>query len=339
MTSCDLRSDTVTQPTDAMRAQIAAAAVGDDVFGEDPTIRALEVRVAELLGMEDAVFTASGTMANQLALMSHCRRGDSVVVPRNSHMVLFETGASSAIAGVQLFEVGDDGHFDGDHVRAAARSNAYIYPPTRLVVVENTHNYAGGRVTDTARMLHIAEAAKALGLPLHVDGARLPHAAAATGRSMKELVAGATTASICLSKGLGAPMGSVLAGPADFVQQARRYRRMLGGGLRQAGLMAAAGLYALDHHFGDLERDIRRAETLGQELAASPAFAPIGRPESNIVVAETVGWDAETALASLGASGLRAMAFGANRVRFVLHRDVTDEAFETARSAIRNARP
>ncbi|NDJ13206.1 MAG: aminotransferase class I/II-fold pyridoxal phosphate-dependent enzyme [Acidobacteriia bacterium] len=152
MIPCDLRSDTVTQPTAAMRAAIAAAPVGDDVFGEDPTIRALELRVCALLAMPDAVFTASGTMANQLALMSHCRRGDSVVVPRNSHMVLFETGASAAISGIQTFEVGDDGHFDGEHVRAAARSNAYIYPPTRLVVVENTHNYAGGRVTDLEKL-------------------------------------------------------------------------------------------------------------------------------------------------------------------------------------------
>ncbi len=339
MISCDLRSDTVTQPTIAMRAAIAAAPVGDDVFGEDPTIRALELRVASLLGMPDAVFTASGTMANQLALMTHCRRGDSVVVPRNSHMVLFETGASAAISGIQTFEVGEDGHFDGDHVRGAARSNAYIYPPTRLVVVENTHNFAGGRVTDGARMSHIAEATSALGIPLHVDGARLPHAAAATGLSMGELVVGATSASICLSKGLGAPMGSVLAGPLDFIQTARRYRRMLGGGLRQAGLMAAGGLFALDHHMGDLRLDIDRAGELASALSETSTFAPIGQPDSNIVVAQTVGWDAEAALAALTDRGLRAMAFGASRVRFVLHRDITEEAFQAALTAVRSVRP
>lgn len=339
MTVCDLRSDTVTQPTDAMRAAIAAAPVGDDVFGEDPSIRALELRVAELLGMADAVFTASGCMANQLALMSHCRAGDSVVVPRNSHMVLFETGAAAAIAGVQLFEVGDDGHFDGDDVRRAARSHAYIYPPTRLVVVENTHNFAGGRVSDIARMRHIGEASAALGIPVHVDGARLPHAAAATGQTMQSLVAGATSASICLSKGLGAPMGSVLAGPADFVQQARRYRRMLGGGLRQAGLMAAGGLYALDHHMHDLRRDIDRAAQLAEALSASFAFAPIGRPESNIVVAETIGWDADAALSALAVQGVRAMAFGTHRIRFVFHRDITEPAFQRALAAAREVVP
>lgn len=339
MKSCDLRSDTVTQPTEAMRAVMAAAPVGDDVFGEDPSIRALELRVAELLGMADAVFTVSGCMANQLALTSHCRPGDSVVVPRNSHMVLFETGAAAAIAGVQLFEVGDDGHFDGDDVRKTARSNAYIYPPTRLVVVENTHNYAGGRVTHIDRMRHIHDATSSLGIPLHVDGARLPHAAEATGQTMRSLVAGATSASICLSKGLGAPMGSVLAGPVDFVQHARRYRRMLGGGLRQAGIMAAGGLYALEHHLPDLRLDITRAARLADALTASSAFEPIGRPESNIVVAATVGWDADAALAALAAMGVRAMAFGTHRIRFVFHRDITDADFEIALRAVHTAAP
>lgn len=335
MMLCDLRSDTVTRPTDAMRAVMAAAPVGDDVFGEDPSIRELELRVASMLGFEEAVFTASGTMANQLALMSHCRRGDSVIVSRNAHMVLFETGASSAIAGVQTFEVGADGRFDGDDVRAAARSNAYIYPPTRLVVVENTHNYAGGSVTRPERMAHIADAAAELGIPLHVDGARLPHAAAATGANMRDLIRGATSASICLSKGLGAPMGSVLSGPAAFVQQARRYRRMLGGGLRQAGIMAAAGSYALAHHMNDLELDIRRASALAEALSQAPGFRPIGAPESNIVVAETVGWDADAALAALEAAGVRAMAFGAKRIRFVLHRDIAADAFERALRVVR----
>ena len=273
-------------------------------------------------------------MANQLALMAHCNRGDSVVVPRGSHMVLFETGAAAAIAGVQLFEVGTDGLFDGDDVRSVYRGNAYISPPTRLVVVENTHNNAGGRVTRPDRWAHIVDGARGLGIPVHVDGARIGHAALASNVSPRELCAGAASASLCLSKALGAPAGSVLVGDAPFIERARRFRRMLGGGMRQVGILAAAGLYALDNHWAGLADDHRRASALAaglRELASLQVEG--GGAETNIVIVALPG-PAAALVERLGHHGVRCMAFGERRVRFVFHREVSDGAVTGALAAL-----
>jgi threonine aldolase len=240
----DLRSDTLTRPTEAMRRAMASADVGDDVYGEDPSAAALEARSAELLGKEAALFVPSGTMANQIALLLHCRPGDEVVVGRGAHLFYYEGGAGGAWAGVQFLEVGTTGLFTAEDVRAAVKPLAYWLPRTRAVAVENTHNRSGGRVFPEADFAAIAEAARSKGLALHVDGARIWNAAVATGKTPAELTKHADTVSACFSKGLGAPVGSVIAGTGAHIDEARRFRRMLGGAMRQVGVLCAAATYA-----------------------------------------------------------------------------------------------
>jgi threonine aldolase len=313
---------------------MAGADVGDAVFGEDPTVAELERVVAHRLGFEAGAFVPSGIMANQVALMAHCHRGDGVLVSQNGHMLLFETGAAAAIAGVQLFEIGDANGFNGRHIEQAYRGNAYIYPPTRLVVVENTHNFGGGRVTTVEQMRDIVEAASGRGLPVHVDGARIANAAVALRVDVAELTRGCASASICLSKGLGAPVGSVLVGSLSWIERARRFRRMLGGGMRQAGVLAAAGLVAIESQWNDLEADHRRARTLASRLSGlrtlriDPASVA-----TNIVIVESER-PASEVCERLEAVGVRTMPFGSHRVRFVLHRDIDDGQLDEALSRI-----
>lgn len=337
----DLRSDTVTRPTPAMREAMARAEVGDDVFGEDPTVAALEARVAERLGHEAGLFVPSGTMANQIAILAHTRPGDEVVVGAGAHSATYESGGAAALAGVQCVTAGTSGHFDVAELEAVIHEPEPFghVAPTTLVMVENTHNRAGGVVLPVERMVEIAGVCRARGLALHLDGARLFNAAVATGRPAADWGRRADSVSICLSKGLGAPVGSVLCGSRAFVRRAHRFRKMLGGGMRQAGILAAAGLYALDHHVTRLAEDHRRARRLAEGLAALPGVRlDPARVQTNIVVfgLEPTAPD-PAALCAAVAADVRALPFGPRQVRLVTHLDVDDAGVERALAAFARA--
>lgn len=335
----DLRSDTVTRPTAAMRDAMATADVGDDVFGEDPTVAALEARVARLLGKEAAVFVPSGVMANQIALGLHTHPGDEVIVGERSHIFHYESGAPGALWGVGLRPVGGPSGVLTANDVAAVVQGAYDWEArTRLVCAENTVNKAGGTVVSPEAMAPVADAARAHGLALHLDGARLWNAAAALGCAEAKLAAPFDTVSVCFSKGLGAPVGSALSGTAEAIRQARRLRKRLGGGMRQVGGLAAAASVALDDHLaGDramLRADHARAARLAEAIAArSDTFRLVAPPASNIVLFATVA-PAPDVLARLEAAGVRMVAFGPHTVRAVLHRDVDDDALGHAIAAV-----
>jgi threonine aldolase len=320
----DLRSDTVTRPTAAMREAMARAEVGDDVYGEDPTVQRLQQRAAELLGKEAALFVPTGTMANQIALLCHCERGDEVLTGEGNHCMLYESGAGSAWAGVSFCAVGKGGLFDADELVAAFKPPEYHFPRNRLVAIENTHNRAGGRVFPQAHVLAVAETAHARGLAVHLDGARIWNAAVATGRTPAELAQPADTVSACFSKGLGAPAGSVLAGSRALIARAHRFRKMLGGGMRQAGVLAAAALHALEHHRTRLAEDHDNALALAEGLNGlrNIACAP-ERVETNIVNFEVPGLDAARFAAEAARVGVRVNAIAQARLRAVTHLDVT----------------
>ena len=334
----DLRSDTVTRPTPGMRRAMAEAIVGDDVWREDPTVIALEERVAGLLGKEAALLVASGTMANQTALLTHTRHGDEVLVGWGSHCYCYESGAGAALAGVQFQVLGQDGLYTAAEVRASLRAPELHLPPTSLVWLENTHNRGGGRIFPQSELEAIAALARERGLVVHLDGARLLNAAVASGRAPRELVAAVDSTSICLSKGLGAPVGSVLAGSRAFIERARRYRKMLGGGMRQVGILAAAGLYALDHHVERLAEDHRKARELAESVATLPGVRL--EPElvqTNIVIfdLESPAPEAASLLSACRGRGLLLSQMGPRRVRAVTHLDVDAEACHAAAAILR----
>jgi threonine aldolase len=322
----DLRSDTVTQPSPGMRAAMAAAEVGDDQYGEDPSVNALQERVAGLLGKEAALWMASGTMAEQVALRTLTRPGDDVIAPRESHLVWHEAGASGANAGVQFTEIGGHGLFTADNVAAAAKPRDHIvYPPTTLVVIENTHTRAGGVVFPLAAAAAVGEVARERGLAMYCDGARLWNAAVATGRSMAELAAPFDLVAVAFSKGLGAPGGSMLAGRRDVMPAVTRYRRMSGGAMRQVGIFAAAASYALDHNLDRLAEDHANARLIGEQLDASA--------ETNMVMVDLPedGPDAATVVARAKEAGVLLFPFGPRRLRAVTHLDVSRD--QCARAA------
>ena len=328
----DLRSDTVTRPGAAMRARMAGADVGDDVYGEDPTVAALEAQVAALLGTEAALFVPSGTMANQIALKIHTQPGDDVLVGEGAHTWAFEAGGAGAIAGVQVTLLAGGGLFDAAAVAAAVKPPDDHYPPTRLVSIENTHNVSGGRVWPRATVDAVLAIAKTHGLAAHLDGARLWNAAVALGVPEADVARGFDTISVCLSKGLGAPVGSVLACSKALWPRAHRVRKMLGGGMRQAGVLAAAGLYALEHHRARLPADHARARTLGERLAQAPGLALAAPVETNIVLLDVTApnLDATAVLALAKAEGVLAGKFASRRIRLVTHLDVDDAACDRA---------
>jgi threonine aldolase len=326
----DLRSDTLTKPSAGMRAAMAAAEVGDDVYGEDPTVRQLEARVAEILGKESALFVPSGTMANQIAILVHTRRGDEVVVGEGTHCMHFEGGAAAAWSGVQFAVVGRGGLFSPEDVLAAVRPKAEHLPQSSLVVVENTHNLGGGRVFPRTECEKIAEVARARGLSLHMDGARLWNAAIATGEEPRELAAPFDTVSVCFSKGLGAPVGSAFVGTHERVRSARRFRKMLGGAMRQSGIVAAAALYALEHNRQRLDQDHAAARGFAARLSETPGveIAPV---ETNIVLLKTPNADAAAIAERASKQGVLIHAMGPGMLRAVTHLDI-DEA-DTLRAA------
>jgi len=333
MKSYDLRSDTLTKPTPGMRQAMAEAEVGDDVYGEDPTVARLEARISEILGKESAVFVPSGTMANQIALLVHTRRGDEVVVGEGTHCMHFEGGAAAAWSGVQFAVVGRGGLFSAEEVLAALRPKAEHLPQSALIVVENTHNLGGGRVFPESECQRIAEAARARGLGLHMDGARLWNAAIATGSTPQALAAPFDTVSVCFSKGLGAPVGSALVGSHEQVRAARRFRKMLGGAMRQSGVLAAAALYAIEHHRERLAEDHAAARGFAEVLADTPGVevAPV---ETNIVLLKTEA-SASAIAERATAKGVLIHAMGAHILRAVTHLDIAHEEVLKAAAVLR----
>lgn len=322
----DLRSDTVTRPTEGMLRAMAEAEVGDDVLGDDPTVLRLQARVAELLGKEAGLFVPSGTMGNQLALRAQTSPGDQVVLEDGAHIYRFEAGAPAALSGVLVTCVEAPGGFlDWDRIEAALNPENIHCAPPRLVCLENTHNRAGGRIVPQAVMDAVGRGARARGLRVHLDGARLWHAHVATGLSLAELAAPADTVSVCFSKGLGAPVGSVLVGDRPTVVRAHRFRKMFGGAMRQSGLLAGACLYALDHHLGRLAEDHARAAAMAAGLA-HPALR-VGHPvDSNIVILEVAGHRDDVRLVEhLAAKGILVLGFGPGRVRLVPNLNNRDE--------------
>lgn len=336
----DLRSDTVTQPTPAMRRAMAEAVVGDDVYGEDPTVNRLEERAAELLRREAAVFVPSGTMGNQTAIHLHCRPGHEVVGEADSHVFHFEMGAMAALTGAFPRPVHSDGGvLRPEELEAAIQPKVGYRTPTGLVVLENSHNLAGGRVTPPQRMAELVAVARRHGLPVHLDGARIHNAAAALGVPAAELARGCDTVMFCLSKGLGAPVGSLLVGDGDAMVEARRIRKMLGGGMRQVGVLAAAGLVALEEVLPRLGDDNRRARRLADLLAEVPGVTlDPDLVETNIVF---FGLAAECPVTAgelarrLTAEGVQVHALGAASVRMVTHHHITDQDVETAAGVVR----
>lgn len=318
-----------------MREAIARAPVGDDVYGEDPSVRALEAQVAELLGKPAALFVPSGSMSNQIALLVHTRPGDEVIVADAAHMAWDESGAAAAIAGVQFATVGAAGVFDEDDVTRICKPDRYFHPRTRLVCVENTHNRSGGRVFPRALLAGIIERARTLGLALHLDGARLWNAAIALRTSVSELSHGFDTVSVCFSKGLGAPVGSALCASSEIIASARRFRKMLGGGMRQAGILAAGASYALEHHRARLATDHEHARLLAQALSTVPSLE-VAEPETNIVVGRQAEGRAAEFVAALAAKNILAGALDAYTLRLVTHLDVSHDDVLTAVAAIRS---
>jgi threonine aldolase len=324
----DLRSDTVTRPTDAMRAAMAAAPVGDDQYGEDPTTNRLQARVADLLGQEAALWLPTGTMANQVALRVLTRPGDEVIASRESHAGWHEAGGAAANAGVQVHEIGARGVFSVDEMLAAIKPKSFaIFPSTTLVQIENTHNRAGGVVVPQAEVQRLCDAAREHGLARFLDGARLWNASVASGLAPAALAAPFDLIAVAFSKGLGAPGGSLLAGSKALIQSAHRHRQRLGGAMRQNGIFAAAALHGLDHHLDRLAEDHANARAFAEQLAAAaPVQLDLASVQTNIIVFHlpaSVAIDAPTLTARARERGVLLNAFGPRTVRAVTHLDVS----------------
>jgi threonine aldolase len=326
----DLRSDTVTQPSIAMREAMAHAEVGDDVYGEDPTVNRLQHMAAERLGHEAALFVPSGTMANQIALRVHTTPGQAVIIGEDAHLYLYEAGAGAAISGVQFTMVGQGGLFDADDVRAGLHPRDHHFAETRLVCVENTHNRSGGRVFPLELLHAVAGAAREAGLRLHMDGARIFNAEAATGVRASEWAAPFDSVSFCLSKGLGAPVGSLVVGSRAFIERAHRYRKMLGGGMRQAGVLAAAGILALAQGPKRLADDHANAQRFAAGLRELHGVELEREPETNMVLFRVP--DVARFVAETRRRDLLINPIGPRTLRAVTHLDVSasdiDEALE-----------
>ena len=331
MKRLDLRSDTVTRPTAGMRAAMAAADVGDDVYGEDPTVRRLEEHVASLFGKEQALFVPSGTMGNQIGLLVHTRPGDEVIIGEGSHCAWYESGAGAAWAGVQFAVAGRGGLFGAPELLDALKPSSDHFPRSRLVVVENTHNRGGGRIFPQLEIVELAHAARSVGLSLHLDGARIWNASAASGLALDELAAPFDTLNVCFSKGLGAPVGSAFVGSREHVRAARRFRKMLGGGMRQAGVLAAAALYALEHHRARLVDDHRAARRFADALRDARGVELAPSIETNIVTIGLPGLDAGGVARRAAEAGVLLNATGKHTLRAVTHLDISaEEAVEAA---------
>ena len=338
MAVIDLRSDTVTRPSAGMRRAMAEAEVGDDQYGDDPTVNRLQERVAELLGKEASLFLPSGTMANQIALKLLTQSGDDVVLGHETHMVWHEAGAGAANAGVQFTAIGHEGLFTAADFRAAAKLRGHMmFPATAMVAIENTHNRCGGVVFPQDDVIAICEAARALGVRTYLDGARLFNTAAASGLSPRELSAPFDVASVALSKGLGCPVGSMIAGSRADIARAVRVRRMFGGAMRQAGILAAAGLYALDHNLARLPEDHANARVIAERVAGLRGVRlDLATVQTNIVIfhMEEGAPDAAAIAARAKDAGVLLTVFGPRKLRAVTHLDVSREDCQRAAESL-----
>jgi threonine aldolase len=329
----DLRSDTVTKPTLAMRKVMMDAEVGDDVYGEDPTVNNLQEKVAGLLKKEAAIFVPSGTMANQLAIRAHTHPGDEVIIEYESHTFNYEGGGGAALSGIQLHPLrGERGILEPAQIEDAVRPHDDHFAPTRLICLENTHNRAGGKVYPLEKIRRTHRLASRYGLATHLDGARLLNASVASGVPPHRYARYFDSVSICLSKGLGAPMGSLVAGSHEFISRVHRYRKMFGGGMRQVGIIAAAGIYALNHHVDRLAVDHAHAKRLahGFSQIAGIRLDPDG-VETNIIIFDVspTGKDPYRIVESLRERGILMIPFGKTLIRAVTHLDVSAEDIET----------
>jgi len=335
----DLRSDTVTRPTPEMRAAMAAAVVGDDVFEDDPTVKELEAKVAELFFMEAALFVASGTMGNQVSLFTHAHPGDELICDDEAHIDWYEVGAAAALAGLQVRAIPAPGGIpDPERIAAAIRPENIHHPRTGIIAVENTHNRAGGIIVPRDIMREVIIVAKTHDVRTHLDGARIWNAHAATGVPLYAWVQGFDSVSVCLSKGLGAPVGSLILGSREFITRARRTRKMFGGGMRQVGILAAAGLWAIEHQLPKLREDHRRAQQLADMIRDVPGIRIIpDPPPTNIVVIDLSerGTSPQAIIKRLAERGVLIVDFGPGRIRAVTHRDVDDGDIEAAGGLLR----
>ncbi|MBN8193108.1 aminotransferase class I/II-fold pyridoxal phosphate-dependent enzyme [Bacillus sp. NTK074B] len=327
----DLRSDTVTKPTEEMRRAAYGAEVGDDVYGEDPTVLKLEKEAARILGKEEALFVTSGTQGNQIAVLTHTRPGNEILLETNSHIFYYESGAVAALAGVQTRTItGKNGEMEPEEIEAAIRTEDQHFPETGLICLENSHNRAGGAVVSPENMKAIHAIARKYSIPVHVDGARLFNAVASSGREVREFTDHCDTVQICLSKGLGAPIGSIIAGEHDFIKHARKWRKRLGGGLRQTGIIAAPGLIALTKMRERLGEDHDKARILKETLQSCKGIQVINEVDTNIIVVDVsgTGMTSEQYVEELKRKGVLAVTFGPTLVRFTTHFDVSMDEIE-----------
>ena len=333
----DLRSDTLTVPDEGMRAAMANARVGDDVYSEDPTVEELQARVAALFGKEAALFVPSGTMGNQICLALHASTGEEVIAEHDAHIFHYENAATSVVARAQIHRIRSTaGEMDLDEVRDAVRPSAYYYPRTAVIAVENTHNRHGGTVVSMPYLMQLRAIAHEHNLPMHCDGARLWNAMVARGTEASTYGEVFDTLSVCLSKGLGAPVGSLILGSRDYVERARRWRKMLGGGMRQTGILAAAGIYALETVLPRLGDDHRRARAFAEGLASIHGIEiDLARVQTNIVAFAVPGWDDMAFVQACREGGLRIAPIRAGVMRAVMYHQVSDADVEHALNVVR----
>ncbi len=324
----DLRSDTITQPDEGMRQAMAQAPVGDDVFGEDPTVNALQEKMAELTGKEAALFVTSGTQANQISINAHTQPGNEVICEERAHIYNYEAGAPALLSGVQLHPLpGKYGVLNVKMVEEAIRPPDHHFPQTRLIALENTHNRWGGTVYPLEEIQKMRTLADRYGLKMHLDGARLWNASVATGISLKEYAQYFDSVSLCFSKGLGAPVGSIIVGDKEFIERAHYYRKLYGGGMRQAGIIAAGALYAIEHNFERLKEDHRRAKALAEALNSFPGLViDLQSVQTNIIIIDIslTGKKATLIAEKLEEHGVRVIAFSPTQIRLVTHLHITD---------------
>ena len=336
----DLRSDTVTKPSREMREAMIAAEVGDDVYGEDPTVNRLQERIAELLGKESALFVPSGVMANQLAIKVQTQPGDEAIVESDSHIYNYETAGAAFLSNVQLCTIkGNRGILKAEQIAQAIRPTVYYNPKTSLICLENTHNKAGGTIYPLEEIQKIHDLARNRKLALHLDGARLWNASVATGIAPKEYARFFDTVSVCFSKGLGAPVGSILAGTREKIESARKYRKIFGGGMRQVGILAAGALFALDHNYERLKEDHEKARRLAKELSdLSGINLDLNSVQTNIVIFNISGRSekAEEIIQKLKANGVLISEMGISALRVVTHLDVSMEQIKEASATIKS---
>jgi threonine aldolase len=328
----DLRSDTVTRPTPEMREAMFNAQVGDDVFGEDPTVNVLQEKIAQLTGKEAALFVASGTMGNQVSINAHTQPGNEIIMEGNSHIFNYECGSPALLSGVQIMPLpGLRGSFTVEKVEEVIRPDNVHHPKTALICIENTHNRAGGTIFPYENIQQISTFAREHSLKMHLDGARLWNASIATGIPISEYARHFDSISLCFSKGLGAPVGSIIAGSREFINRARYYRKVYGGGMRQAGILAAAAIYAVDHHFQRLVEDHRRAKMLGEFIATLPEVEfDKETVQTNIIIFDirTLGIDGQKFVDLLASEGVKMITFAKTKIRAVTNLHISDADIE-----------